>query len=124
LPWCGRCSAGTIRSGLRASCAPPSEGDVRRGHLAIRLPALSPGGAARAPGARAGDRRLLDPAEDPWLEEEIHECRIELRAAAGAYPLGRVRGAAAPLVGAALRDGVEGIGDADDAHLERDLGAA
>ncbi len=58
------------------------------------------------------------------VHEETHEIGIELRTGA-ALELGQSRGGGARLlVGALGGDGVEGIGDGDDARAERNVLAA
>jgi hypothetical protein len=69
----------------------------------------------RLPGEAIGDGRQ---------REEIDELGIELRTAPLPHDVERATDAAAAMIAAAVRDGVEGVGDGDDARREGDALAA
>src|SRR5262245_61184370 len=100
----------------------------REGEAAGRLPARCPRSrAAVAPDARKAlliralaAARDLDLARDDEAAEGAHERGVELRARAALDLAGRLLEAARWLVAGEARHRVEGVGERDDARLERD----
>ena len=67
---------------------------------------------------------LLNLLEDRWEQHEIHELWIELRSPSRRNDIGPGHCATSFSISAAVSDGVEGVGEGDDARREWDLAAA
>jgi hypothetical protein len=67
---------------------------------------------------------LEDAFEDRWQQHQVDELRIELRASSRCDHVGRCFRATTLAVSASMRDGIEGVGQRDDARGKRDLTTA